>query len=66
MRQKITNDEYRQVLYFWVKDSIVRQKLSEQYEEFLLKNKEGEPYDPPRLNWRMKIDPKNDEYKEAV
>lgn len=62
---EITNDEYKQFVS-WVQDSIIRQRLADQYDEFLLKNRKGEPYDPPRLDWKAKIDPRNDEYRDAV
>ena len=55
---EITNDEYRQFVY-WVRDSIARQILGDVHpEEYLIEEnpKTGETYDPPRLNWKTKID----------
>jgi len=63
---EITNDEYRQFVN-WVKDSIVRQKLSEQFPEFLMADESGTPLDPPRLNWDTEINfEKNEDYKQAL
>ncbi|MCH4895466.1 MAG: SUMF1/EgtB/PvdO family nonheme iron enzyme [Marinifilaceae bacterium] len=62
---EITNDEYRQFVY-WVRDSIIRQKLSEQFPEFLLTDKEGNPVEPRRLNWKEKIDYDNEEQLSAI
>ena len=53
---EITNNEYRQFVY-WVKDSIARKMLSDQYPEFLItEDRKGNPIDPPHINWREKID----------
>ncbi len=62
---EITNNEYRQFVR-WVQDSIIRQRLADNFDEFLLKSKKGELYDPPRLNWDTKLDLRNDEYREAI
>ncbi len=64
---EITNDEYRQFVY-WVADSVRRQKLVDDgFEEFLKKNKKGgEAIDPPQLNYDAKIDSRKEEYKEAL
>ena len=55
---EITNDEYRQFV-FWVRDSIARRMLGDvNPEEFLIEEnaKTGEIYDPPYLNWETDID----------
>ena len=55
---EITNDEYRQFV-FWVKDSIARTILGDvRPEEFLIEENEktGEVYDPPYLNWETDIE----------
>jgi len=55
---EITNDEYRQFV-FWVRDSIARRMLGDvNPEEFLIEENEktGEVYDPPYLNWDNDID----------
>lgn len=59
---EITNDEYRQFVT-WVKDSIIRQKLSEQFPEFILSDKSGTPVEPQRLNWNTKIDMSKEDVK---
>ena len=63
---EITNDEYRQFVN-WVIDSIRRQRLvDEGHEEFLMQGRKGEVLDPPRLNFRTRIDMRNEEYKDAL
>lgn len=64
---EITNDEYRQFVY-WVLDSIKRQRLvDEGYDEFLLKDRKGNLIDPPVLNKQTPIDfRRHEEYKEAL
>ncbi|MCX6271215.1 MAG: SUMF1/EgtB/PvdO family nonheme iron enzyme [Bacteroidetes bacterium] len=54
---EITNNEYRQFV-FWVRDSIAMRLLGEQTPEdyFISENDFGEPFDPPFLNWRSRID----------
>ncbi len=55
---EITNNEYRQFVY-WVRDSIARRKLGENYDEerfFITEDAFGEPIDPPFLNWEEEID----------
>lgn len=53
---EITNNEYRQFVG-WVRDSIARKMLGDQYPEFLnTEDREGNPIDPPTINWREKID----------
>ena len=63
---EITNDEYRQFVA-WVIDSIRRQRLvDEGHEEFLMQSRKGEILEPPRLNFRTRIDMRNEEYKEVL
>ncbi len=64
---EITNDEYRQFVY-WVIDSIKRQRLvDEGFEEFLKRDKKGNVLEPARLDWRTPIDlRKHEEYKEVL
>lgn len=55
---EITNDEYRQFV-FWVRDSIVRRMLGDiRPDQFLIEQNEktGEVYDPPYLNWENEIE----------
>ncbi len=55
---EITNDEYRQFV-FWVRDSIARTMLGDvRPDEFLIEEnpKTGEVYDPPYLNWKTEIE----------
>ncbi len=55
---EITNDEYRQFVY-WVRDSIARTMLGDvRPDEFLIEEnpKTGEVYDPPYLNWKTDIE----------
>jgi len=53
---EITNAEYRQFVH-WVRDSIARQLLGGQFPEFLItEDRNGNPIDPPRINWRERID----------
>lgn len=53
---EITNNEYRQFVD-WVKDSIARKMIGDQYPEYLItEDRNGNPIDPPRINWREKID----------
>jgi gliding motility-associated lipoprotein GldK len=53
---EITNNEYRQFVN-WVKDSIARKMLGDQYPEYLItEDRDGNPIDPPVINWREKID----------
>jgi len=52
---EISNSEYRQFVY-WVRDSIARQLLGAQFPEFLVtEDKEGNPIEHTRINWKTKI-----------
>ncbi len=63
---EITNNEYRQFVY-WVRDSMARQILSEQFDEFKIsQDKKGNPIDPPILDWKRKLDWRNPDYKDAL
>jgi formylglycine-generating enzyme len=63
---EITNNEYRQFVY-WVRDSIARRTLGESYPEYLVtENHRGEPLDVPVLNWNEKIDWRDAEYQLAL
>ncbi|MGB9746394.1 MAG: SUMF1/EgtB/PvdO family nonheme iron enzyme [Bacteroidales bacterium] len=58
---EITNNEYRQFVY-WVRDSIIRRMLAAQIEDFAISEDQfGNPIDPPYLNWNTKIDYKDEE-----
>ncbi|HQK37006.1 MAG TPA: SUMF1/EgtB/PvdO family nonheme iron enzyme [Bacteroidales bacterium] len=58
---EITNNEYRQFVY-WVRDSIIRRMLAAQIEDFAISEDQfGNPIDPPYLNWETKIDYKDEE-----
>ncbi len=61
---EITNNEYRQFVY-WVKDSIIRKELAIQgVEDFIRNDAEGTPLEDkdgdPVINWEMPMDPKRD------
>lgn len=63
---EITNNEYRQFVY-WVRDSIMRRTLGDQFPEFVITEDElGNPIDPPLLNWETKIDLSEQDVNEAV
>ena len=53
---EITNNEYRQFVT-WTKDKLARELLGEQYPEFLIsEDRDGNPIDPPLINWDERID----------
>jgi len=63
---EITNTEYRQFVE-WVRDSIARRLLGEQFEEFLITTDElGNEIDPPFINWEEPIEWDNEEYAEIL
>jgi formylglycine-generating enzyme required for sulfatase activity len=63
---EITNNEYRQFIQ-WVSDSIARTLLSEQFPEFMIsEDRKGNPVDPPRINWKEKIEWGNPDYLDAL
>lgn len=63
---EITNSEYRQFVN-WVRDSIARKMLGEQFEDYLITQDElGNELNPPFLNWEEPIEWDNDEYAEIL
>jgi formylglycine-generating enzyme len=63
---EITNNKYRQFVYH-VRDSIMRRLLGEQIDEFLISEDDfGNELDPPRLNWRTRIDTRNEEINDIL
>ncbi len=63
---EITNNEYRQFVY-WVRDSLARQRLGEEYEEFLISEDQyGEEIIPPYLNWETELIWDDIEYQESL
>lgn len=64
---EITNNEYRQFVY-WVLDSIARRKLGEAgIEGFLIEEDDyGEPIDPPMLDYSEDIEWDEQETREAL
>ena len=65
---EITNNEYRQFVY-WVKDSLARRILGEiNPEEFLISENEktAEVYDPPYLNWETELEWDTEENRDAL
>jgi len=63
---EITNNEYRQFVV-WVRDSLARTALGEQFPEFMIsEDRKGNPVDPPRINWNEKLDWTNPDYAEAL
>ena len=58
---EVTNNEYRQFVHY-VKDSIIRYKLGDaQIEGFFKVDVNGDPYDPPVIDWETKIDTRDNE-----
>ncbi len=63
---EITNTEYRQFVN-WVRDSIARSLLGEQFEEFVIaEDQYGNEIDPPFLDWDMPLDWQEEEYAEIL
>jgi formylglycine-generating enzyme len=63
---EITNNKYRQFVYH-VRDSIMRRLLGEQLDEFIIaEDAFGNELDPPRLNWRTRIDTRNEEINDIL
>jgi len=63
---EITNSEYRQFVN-WVRDSIARKMLGEQFDQYLITQDErGNELNPPFLNWEEPIEWDNDEYAEIL
>ncbi len=63
---EITNNEYRQFVY-WVRDSIMRRMLGQQLDDYVItEDKFGNPVDPPKINWEMRIDFRDEEVNEIL
>ena len=62
---EITNFEYRQFVNY-VKDSTARRLLAEQFEEFVVENESMEEEIQPVLNWRTRIDYREEEQREIL
>jgi len=63
---EITNNEYRQFVN-WVKDSIARRMLAEEFEDFMIETDEnGNDYPSPILNWEERLRYDDDEFREAL
>lgn len=63
---EITNNEYRQFVY-WVRDSIARTLIAEQYPEFMInEDRDGNPLDQPRINWDERLEWDNPDYADAL
>lgn len=63
---EITNNEYRQFVY-WVRDSIARRLLGETYPEFIFtEDAKGIPLNETVLNWNEKIEWNDPEYQNAM
>lgn len=64
---EITNDEYRQFVY-WVVDSIKRQRLADEgFDEFLRRDRKGNVLEPAVLDKNTRIDlRKKEDYKEVL
>lgn len=63
---EITNSEYRQFVY-WVRDSIARRMLGDQFEEFVIaEDALGNEIDPPFLNWEVELDWTSPDYAEIL
>src|ERR1035437_9250376 len=56
---EITNNEYRQFVY-WVRDSIARKMLSDQFDKLKISaDKKGNPIAPPIIDWHTKLNWQN-------
>ena len=64
---EITNNEYRQFVY-WVRDSIMRKMLIENgIDGFSIEEDEfGNPLDEPRIDWKAKINLRDEQINAAV
>ncbi len=63
---EITNAEYRQFVN-WVRDSIARRMLGDQFDEFLItEDAMGNEIDPPFLNWDTELDWSVQDYAEIL
>ena len=63
---EITNNEYRQFVN-WVRDSIARRMLGEEFEDFIIETNEfDEDYPVPILNWDERLRYDDEEFREAL
>ncbi len=64
---EITNNEYRQFVN-WVRDSIARRLVGEANPDRYLisQDKNGQPYDPPFLNWKNDLKWNGEQEREAL
>lgn len=63
---EITNNEYRQFVEY-VKESMARRMLGDQFPEFMItEDRDGNPIDPPKINWDEKIDWEDPDYQLAM
>lgn len=65
---EISNNEYRQFVY-WVRDSLIRRQLGEEIDEeiyLITENDYEEEYDPYLINWRAKIRWDDEEVREVL
>ena len=63
---EITNNEYRQFVQ-WTRDKLARELLGEQFPEFLItEDRDGNPIDPPLLNWEERIEWDDPDYQMAL
>lgn len=63
---EITNNEYRQFVN-WVRDSIARTLLAQQYPEFIIsEDRYGTPLDQPYLNWDERLEWDNPDYADVL
>jgi formylglycine-generating enzyme required for sulfatase activity len=65
---EVTNNKYRQFVYY-VRDSILRTKLGNagiDGRDYFVLDAEGNPYDPPIINWEERIDPEEETTKATM
>jgi sulfatase modifying factor 1 len=63
---EITNNEYRQFVH-WVRDSIARRMLADDFEDFVIEtDKYGNDYPEPILDWSERLRYDKAEYREAL
>ncbi|MDR1553677.1 MAG: SUMF1/EgtB/PvdO family nonheme iron enzyme [Prevotellaceae bacterium] len=63
---EITNYEYRDFVSY-VKEYNLRKRLGQEYEEFLVvEDEEGTPLDEPLINWRERINLKDQSIREII
>ena len=63
---EITNAEYRQFIQ-WVRDSLIRRELlMAGYDEFMLNPDDERPAETAALNWRTRIDRRNEDINDLI